>query len=72
MSTPSRSAEQAFAITLMGGIAFNRPLIDVFDVASEQISGTPPIFVYMFGVWGLFVVLLAFAMRRRSKRPQQR
>lgn len=73
MPLSSRTAERSVAITLFGVVAFNRPLIDVFDAGPDTaFTGTPPIVLYIFGVWTLFVALLALTMRRRRKPDHHR
>lgn len=52
------------AITALFAVAVNDPLASLFD-APGGVSGTPPIFIYIFGVWTAFVALMALTMRKR-------
>jgi hypothetical protein len=52
------------ALFVLGGIAINYPLLALFS-RSQTLFGIPMLYVYLFGVWLGFIVLLAFASRSR-------
>lgn len=61
MPATARLAERAAAAGLFGAVAFNAPLIELFDGAGE---GFPGLVVYVFVVWGLLVATVAAVMAR--------
>jgi hypothetical protein len=61
MPATARLAERAAAAGLFGAVAFNAPLIELFD----RVGGSyPGLVVYVFVVWGLLVAAVATVMRR--------
>lgn len=61
-----RHAELGVAVALLGAVLLNRPLLDLFDRGiAVGAGGWPLVYVYVFGAWGL-VILLLFLMTRRG------
>jgi hypothetical protein len=59
--------ERGLAVALLGAVLLNRPLLDVFDRGiGVGIAGWPLIYLYIFGGWGLVVLLLYLMTRRRD------
>ncbi|MGB0670925.1 MAG: hypothetical protein ACPGNT_05475 [Rhodospirillales bacterium] len=53
------------ALTILGIIAFNPPLLLVFDRgAGVTLFGIPLFFVYLFAAWAGLIVLLARVINR--------
>lgn len=65
MPATARLAERAAAAGLFGAVAFNAPLIELFDRAGAAFPG---LVVYVFVVWGLLVAVVA-AVMTRSRPP---
>lgn len=65
-----RLVETTVAVTLLGVVLLNEPLIWVFDGA--VFAGIPGSIAYIFGAWAVLIVLLAFSMRSRSDEPNDR
>ncbi len=62
---PKRPARQPrlIALFLFGVLLFNYPLLALFSRA-EEVLGIPVLYVYIFGAWAIFVILLAQAVER--------
>lgn len=67
---PPRRPERTLAVALIAVIAFNQPLLRIFDRgAGATVAGMPVIYLYLFAAWGLVIALLAAAVETRSKAP---
>ncbi len=72
---PPRRPERTLAVALMALIAFNQPMLRIFDQgASSMMAGLPVIYLYIFAAWGLVIALLAAAVETsgKSSRPEER
>lgn len=53
-------------MSLTGGLVLNYPVISVFS--HLDFSGTfPPLYLFLFGVWGVLIGLTAFLMERHGR-----
>ena len=52
------------AVFLFGFVALNFPLLAVAE-AGRPLFGLPPLFAYLFGVWGGLILLLALIAEGR-------
>ncbi len=53
-------------MSLTGALLFNYPVISVFS--RLEASGTfPPLYLFLFGVWGALIGLTAFLMERHGR-----
>jgi hypothetical protein len=59
--------KRLIAVFLLGMVLLNFPLLTVVD-AGQELLGLPPLFLYLFGVWGGLIVLLALLVERRAVR----
>ena len=50
------------AIAALALVLFNFPLLGVFD-SDALVAGLPVIWVYLFGVWGATIALVAWVVR---------
>jgi len=73
---PSRSSEarrllgpRLLVLALAGLALFGYPLLDQFRTP-ERLFGVPTLYLYLFGVWALFVGALAWLLE--SARPPRR
>jgi hypothetical protein len=60
MAATARLAERATAVGLFTAVALNEPLIRLADGA---VAGVPGLVLYVFGLWGLGIALVALVMR---------
>ena len=58
MNSPGRTAEVTLVLFLLGLLAFNPPLLSIFD-RSSFVLGMPLLYVYLFCAWGLMIALIA-------------
>ncbi len=63
MPRPPARQPRLVALFLFGVLLFNYPLLALFSRADE-VLGVPLLYVYIFGAWALFVILLARAIER--------
>ncbi|MBL8566174.1 MAG: hypothetical protein JNM89_10705 [Hyphomicrobiaceae bacterium] len=65
---PPRRPERTLAVALVALIAFNQPMLRIFDQgASSKLAGLPVIYLYIFAAWGLVIALLAAAVETSGK-----
>ncbi|MBF0161587.1 MAG: hypothetical protein HQL88_04790 [Magnetococcales bacterium] len=64
MSPYKRHKERLLALTLLGGLALNFPLLSLFS-RDDFILGIPVLYLYLFLFWVLFVVLIALIVRHK-------
>lgn len=55
MPATARLAERAAAVGIVGAVLLNEPLVSLSD---GVVAGLPGIYLYLFGVWGLLIVLI--------------
>jgi hypothetical protein len=60
-SGPSRA--RLVCVFLLGGLAFNFPLIALFNV-NGTLLGVPVLYAYLFAAWLMVIVLVALVMER--------
>jgi hypothetical protein len=62
--------DRLVVLFLLGILALNYPLLDLFDKPKSW-HGIPVLYLYIFIFWLLFICLLAFTLsnRARSKPP---
>ena len=59
-----RTSTRLVVLAVVGFALFNYPLLRIADVP-EVVLGVPLVWLYVFGVWGLLVLLLALTLRKR-------
>ena len=59
-----RTPTRLVVLAVVGFALFNYPLLRIADVP-EVVMGVPLVWLYVFGVWGLLVLLLALTLRKR-------
>lgn len=62
------SGDRLIALFLAGLMVFNPPLLRAFG-HGDQVEGWPLLLVYLFGVWGVLIGLLALHAERSAKKP---
>lgn len=58
--------DRVAALFLFGVIVFNPPLLRVFGVGAT-VFGWPLLYVYILGVWGAVIVMLALHLERDGR-----
>lgn len=64
MNRPNLKAQRLAAVFLLGCLAFNYPLMALFN-RPEPVFGVPLLYVYVFVVWPLLIALLALVIERK-------
>lgn len=64
-NTERSSRERLVALTLLGALLFNFPLLKLFG-AEVLVFGVPLLFFYVFLVWAVFLWLVARVLSRQS------
>ncbi len=62
MMGPSRLPPRLIALTLLAALLFTPPLLGLFDRVSD--SGLSWLPLYLFGAWGLVILLAALTLER--------
>lgn len=65
MIRSSVTGQRLAALFFLGCLLFNYPLLSLFTGRSE-IFGIPLLYAYVFGVWALFIGLMALAVEKRG------
>ena len=63
MKKPGPSGTRLACVFLAGCLAFNFPLIALFNV-SGRFLGVPVLHAYLFSAWALLIVLVALLVER--------
>ncbi len=58
-----RQKERLVALVFLGLLLFNEPLLGLFD-RLQLWFGIPLLYVYLFAVWGVFILLAALILER--------
>lgn len=63
MPRPIIKSERIGALFIFGVMAFNPPLLDVFDGGAETtVAGIPLLYFYLFLAWGVLVLLMSLVI----------
>lgn len=65
MIRPSIKGPRLVALSLLGLLAFNYPLLSLFATPVE-VLGIPILYAYVFGVWALLIGLMALVLEKRN------
>jgi hypothetical protein len=65
MIRPSIKGQRLVALFLSGCLLFNYPILSLF-AGQGDLAGIPLLYVYVFGVWGLLIALMAIVVERRD------
>ena len=66
MKRTGRKKEWSVTLFCLALLAFFPPLLSLFD-HPVLIFGFPLVFVYLFGVWGIIIIAVAIAAKKRSQ-----
>ena len=65
MRAPSIKGQRLVALSLLGCLLLNYPLVSLFDGAT-QIFGIPLLYAYVFFAWALVIAWMAIVVERRD------
>ena len=65
MVSERQRAERLVAVALVGLLAVNYPLLDLFNRA-VLLFGVPLLYVYLFLAWGLLIGAVAVVLERKA------
>ena len=57
--------QRLVALSMLGVVLFNYPLLAVFNVTAT-LFGIPVLYVYIFSAWSLFTACMAFVVEARD------
>jgi hypothetical protein len=58
------TGQRLVAVFLVGCILFNYPVLSLFDRVAT-LFGVPLVFLYLFFVWAVLILLMAWVVERR-------
>ena len=56
-------AQRLVALFILGCLLFSYPLLALFNI-SGTVFGIPLLYAYLFGVWGVLIVLMIVVVER--------
>ncbi|MDH5246343.1 MAG: hypothetical protein OEW98_07830 [Betaproteobacteria bacterium] len=65
MNRPGIAGHRLIALSLLGFLLFNYPLLDLFS-RTGQILGIPVLYAYIFAAWALLIALMVLAVEKRN------
>ena len=68
MTPENKKYKRLVALFLFGLILFNYPILSLLNL-DILVSGLPLVYIYIYGIWGLLILLAALATRNRPKAP---
>jgi hypothetical protein len=68
MITASGRTKRLTGLFLLGYLLFTHPLIALFN-QPRLVLGIPLLYAYIFGVWMLLILLVAWIVRSTSQQP---
>jgi hypothetical protein len=69
MSPENRKSKRLVALFLLGFVLLNFPVLSLFN-ADLTLFGLPLLYVYIFGIWGLLILLSALVVGV-ARKPQK-
>jgi hypothetical protein len=61
MSPENRKSKRLVALFLLGFVLLNYPVLSLFN-ANISLFGLPLLYVFIFGIWGLLILLSALVV----------
>jgi hypothetical protein len=61
----SLTGQRLIAVFLCGALAFNYPLLDLFN-SDVRVFGVPLLYAYLFAAWMLLIAIMAWVIERRG------
>ena len=69
VEVPDHRRERLLALVLLGAFAMNYPLLQIFSDAVLCL-GLPLLYLYLFGIWIVFIFLTALILEDGPRRRQ--
>jgi hypothetical protein len=66
MTPESKKNKRLVALFLLGFVLLNYPILSLLNL-HIFVFGLPLLYIYIFGIWGLLILLSAWATIRRSR-----
>ena len=66
MTPENKKYKRLVALFLFGFVLFNYPILSLLN-PDILVFGLPLLYIYIFGIWGLLILLAALATRHRPK-----
>ncbi|MDH3660449.1 MAG: hypothetical protein OEU92_10540 [Alphaproteobacteria bacterium] len=70
MTRPGYKSERLVFLFAVGLIAFNAPILSMFDKI-DSVFGIPILYFYLFLAWACLIAFAAFSIDRRDSRDDQ-
>jgi len=71
MTPESKKNKRLVALFLLGFVLLNYPILSLLNLPIF-VFGLPLLYIYIFGIWGLLILLSAWATTRRSRENAER
>jgi hypothetical protein len=68
MTPENKKYKRLVALFLFGLVLFNYPILSLLNL-DILVFGLPLLYIYIYGIWGLLILLAALATRNRPKEP---
>ena len=68
MTPENKKYKRLVALFLFGLVVFNYPILSLLNL-DILVFGLPLLYIYIYGIWGLLILLAALATRNRPKEP---
>jgi len=68
MTPENKKYKRLVALFLFGLVLFNYPILSLLNL-DVLVFGLPLLYIYIYGIWGLLILLAALATRNRPKEP---
>lgn len=62
------TGQRLVALSAFGWLLLAGPLVPLFDLPARRVLGVPLLPAYLFGVWTLLIVLIAWVAERAPRR----
>jgi hypothetical protein len=66
MTPESKKNKRLVALFLLGFVLLNYPILSLLNL-HIFVFGLPLLYIYIFGIWGLLILLSAWITMRRSR-----
>ena len=66
MTPENKKSKRLVALFLFGFVLLNYPILSLLNI-SAMVFGLPLLYIYIFGVWGLLILLAALVVSRSKE-----
>jgi hypothetical protein len=68
MTPENQKSKRLVALFLFGFVLLNYPILSLLNI-NITVFGLPLLYIYIFGVWGLLILLSALVVNRSKEHP---